>query len=74
MAKWEYKELNFVIKQRTFRKPHNLITEDFIQKLNEEGKKGWELVNTIHFNNSGLNQELKFILKREIISKDKSIF
>jgi hypothetical protein len=74
MTKWEYKELFFEIKQRTFKKPHSIIKDDYLKQLNEEGKKGWELVNKIHFNNSGLSQELIFILKREIPQKDKPIF
>jgi hypothetical protein len=74
MAKWEYKELRFEVKQRTFKKPHALIQGDYMQQLNDEGKKGWELVNTAHFNTNGFTQEFTMFLKRDISDKDKSFF
>jgi hypothetical protein len=74
MTKWEYKDLDFSVKLQTFKKPHSLIKEDYLKELNEEGKKGWELVKVIHFMGTGMKQDLKFILKREIQSKDKSYF
>jgi hypothetical protein len=74
MTKWEYKELNFNVKQRTIKKPHSLIEEDIITSMNDEGKKGWELVSVIPFNTNGYTYEIKLIFKKASSTTEKSFF
>jgi hypothetical protein len=74
MKKFEYKELRFQIKYRTFKRPHFIIEEDYLRVLNEEGKKGWEAVHIQSLNGNGYSQEEVILMKREIDTGEKSFF
>jgi hypothetical protein len=74
MKKFEYKELRFQIKYRPFQRPHFIIAENYLQMMNEEGKKGWEAVQIQSLNGKGYSQEEVILMKREIDTGEKSFF
>jgi len=74
MKRFEYKELRFEIKYRTFKRPHFIIDEDYISILNEEGKKGWDVISMQHLNGNGISQEHVLLLKREMETGEKGFF
>ncbi len=74
MKRFEYKELRFTIKYRTFKTPHFIIDDEYINILNEEGKKGWEVVNAQSLSGNGVSLENIVLLKREIASTEKGFF
>ncbi len=74
MKKFEYKEIRFQIKYRTFKKPHFIIEENYLDILNNEGKKGWEVINSESLSGNGYTQEQVILMKREIDVSEKGFF
>ena len=74
MKKFEYKELRFDVKYRTFTRPHFIVDDNYLATLNEEGKKGWEVVHVRSLSGKGYTQENVILLKRETDTGEKGFF
>ena len=54
--------------------PHFIFDDEYVNILNEEGKKGWEVVNVQSLSGNGCSLENIVLLKREIASTEKGFF
>lgn len=66
MKKFEYKTLEFSPEGKWL-KLINIENSEIEPQLNEMGKEGWELINSVDYAVEGITQKVILFFKREII-------
>lgn len=65
MKKFEYKTLEFQADDSKFTKSMHVDSNEIETKLNDLGKEGWELVNSIDYVVNGFTIKVILFFKRE---------